>query len=406
MLRIVAGERPSACFFATWRDPTGSAVTVYSNSRAWRTCRARSLSSPVLMDSCVCVSGWTVASGPKRSAMQISRHDAGLSRLGAPTGSAGAAIDSIARVPYNGGAEARGDDHRVRVLADGARGPGGPRGDHRARAARRGARLRLGVRHRPHAHPGRRHGGLPLLGHGRLPARAGRAVARVPHGGDVPRDRHPADPRGHERPRDPVPEPRVHGAGARHRGLSLGRARDPRGGHRLVAGGVRGPRRALRGSRRPHRRGAPAHAGDLDPAARHVRGPLLAGPRGRGRAAASGPAASHPDLDRRPQRRRAPARRGGRRRLAPARAPSARHAPPRRAGARAGRLRELAAAAGRDPAEIVIAFKAPVRVPGRRGARPRAAHRLARPDRRGPPGLRGGGARHFVLDFSVPTPPR
>ena len=51
VLRIVAGERPSACFLASWRDPTGSAVTVYSNSRAWSTCRSRSFSSLPLMDS-------------------------------------------------------------------------------------------------------------------------------------------------------------------------------------------------------------------------------------------------------------------------------------------------------------------------------------------------------------------
>ncbi len=65
MLRIVAGERPSACFFATWREPTGSAVTVYSNSRAWSTCRSRSFSSLSLMDSYECVSGWTAASAPE-----------------------------------------------------------------------------------------------------------------------------------------------------------------------------------------------------------------------------------------------------------------------------------------------------------------------------------------------------
>jgi probable F420-dependent oxidoreductase len=73
--------------------------------------------------------------------------------------------------------------------------------------------------------------------------------------------------------------------------------------------------------------------------------------------------------------------------------------------AKVRRLRELAAAAGRDPAGIAIAFKAPVRLEA--GAGP------GRTPLAGSPAEVAGdlrayveaGVHHFVLDFSVPTVP-
>jgi probable F420-dependent oxidoreductase len=72
--------------------------------------------------------------------------------------------------------------------------------------------------------------------------------------------------------------------------------------------------------------------------------------------------------------------------------------------ARARRLRELAAAAGRDPAEIVIAFKAPFAfrdTPGRDRALLTGSPAQLVEDLQA---YVAAGARHFVLDFSVPTP--
>lgn len=73
--------------------------------------------------------------------------------------------------------------------------------------------------------------------------------------------------------------------------------------------------------------------------------------------------------------------------------------------AKVRRLRELAAAAGRDPASITISFKAPLRFDGAAGP--------GRPLLTGTPAqivedLRAYvavGVQHFVLDFSVPTVP-
>ncbi len=73
--------------------------------------------------------------------------------------------------------------------------------------------------------------------------------------------------------------------------------------------------------------------------------------------------------------------------------------------AKVRRLRELAAAAGRDPASITISFKAPLRFDGAAGS--------GRPLLTGTPAqivedLRAYaavGVQHFVLDFSVPTVP-
>jgi probable F420-dependent oxidoreductase len=78
---------------------------------------------------------------------------------------------------------------------------------------------------------------------------------------------------------------------------------------------------------------------------------------------------------------------------------------PAELGARARRLAELAAAAGRDPAGIVIAFKGPVAF--------RAAAGRERVPLAGSPAqivedlqaYVAAGVTHFVLDFSVPTPP-
>src|SRR5262245_12275391 len=70
--------------------------------------------------------------------------------------------------------------------------------------------------------------------------------------------------------------------------------------------------------------------------------------------------------------------------------------------ARVRRLHELAAAAGRDPASITVAFKAPVRFD--ESARSPLA---GKPDQIAED-LRayvGAGVRHFVLDFSVTTVP-
>jgi alkanesulfonate monooxygenase SsuD/methylene tetrahydromethanopterin reductase-like flavin-dependent oxidoreductase (luciferase family) len=71
----------------------------------------------------------------------------------------------------------------------------------------------------------------------------------------------------------------------------------------------------------------------------------------------------------------------------------------------ARRLGELAAAAGRDPADIVIAFKAPF-------AFLEAAGRDRGPLTGSPAQLVedlqadvAAGVGHFVLDFAVPTPP-
>jgi probable F420-dependent oxidoreductase len=70
--------------------------------------------------------------------------------------------------------------------------------------------------------------------------------------------------------------------------------------------------------------------------------------------------------------------------------------------ARVRRLRELAAAAGRDPASITVAFKAPVRFDGS------ARSLLAGTPEQIAADLRAyvaAGVRHFVLDFSVTTVP-
>jgi alkanesulfonate monooxygenase SsuD/methylene tetrahydromethanopterin reductase-like flavin-dependent oxidoreductase (luciferase family) len=74
-------------------------------------------------------------------------------------------------------------------------------------------------------------------------------------------------------------------------------------------------------------------------------------------------------------------------------------------GARVRRLRELAGAAGRDPASITISFKGPVRFDDGAGA--------DRPPLTGTPAQIAGdlrayvaaGVQHFVLDFTVATVP-
>jgi alkanesulfonate monooxygenase SsuD/methylene tetrahydromethanopterin reductase-like flavin-dependent oxidoreductase (luciferase family) len=71
---------------------------------------------------------------------------------------------------------------------------------------------------------------------------------------------------------------------------------------------------------------------------------------------------------------------------------------------RVGRLRELASKAGRDPAEIVVAFKAPFAfrdAPGRDRALLTGSPAQLVEDLQA---YVAAGARHFVLDFSVPTP--
>jgi probable F420-dependent oxidoreductase len=78
---------------------------------------------------------------------------------------------------------------------------------------------------------------------------------------------------------------------------------------------------------------------------------------------------------------------------------------PSELAARARRLAELASTAGRDPAELVIAFKAPFAF--------RADAGRDRPPLTGSPAqiiedcqaYVAAGVRHFVLDFAVPTPP-
>jgi probable F420-dependent oxidoreductase len=78
---------------------------------------------------------------------------------------------------------------------------------------------------------------------------------------------------------------------------------------------------------------------------------------------------------------------------------------PAELGARVRRLRELAAAAGRDPAGIVVAFKGPVAF--RDGAGRDRAPLTGSPTQivEDLQAYVAAGARHFVLDFSVPTPP-
>ena len=85
------------------------------------------------------------------------------------------------------------------------------------------------------------------------------------------------------------------------------------------------------------------------------------------------------------------------------RPPAALH--PDELGARARRLGELAAAAGRDPADIVIAFKAPFAF--REGAGRDRAPLTGSPAQivEDLQAYVAVGVRHFVLDFSVPTPP-
>jgi probable F420-dependent oxidoreductase len=68
------------------------------------------------------------------------------------------------------------------------------------------------------------------------------------------------------------------------------------------------------------------------------------------------------------------------------------------------RLRDLAAAAGRDPAGITITFKAPVRLgesPGARAPLSGAAGQIVEDLH----AYIKAGVQHFVLDFSVPTVP-
>jgi alkanesulfonate monooxygenase SsuD/methylene tetrahydromethanopterin reductase-like flavin-dependent oxidoreductase (luciferase family) len=72
---------------------------------------------------------------------------------------------------------------------------------------------------------------------------------------------------------------------------------------------------------------------------------------------------------------------------------------------RARRLAELADRAGRDPADIVIAFKAPF---GFRDGAGRDRTPLSGSPAQIVEDLQAyvaAGARHFVLDFTVPTPP-
>ena len=78
---------------------------------------------------------------------------------------------------------------------------------------------------------------------------------------------------------------------------------------------------------------------------------------------------------------------------------------PAELGARVGRLHELAAAAGRDPSSIVVAFKGPVAF--RDGAGRDRAPLTGSPAQiiEDLQAYVAAGARHFVLDFSVPTPP-
>jgi probable F420-dependent oxidoreductase len=74
--------------------------------------------------------------------------------------------------------------------------------------------------------------------------------------------------------------------------------------------------------------------------------------------------------------------------------------------ARARRLGELLAAAGRDPADVVIAFKAPFAF--RDGAGRDRSPLTGSPAQivEDLQAYVAAGARHFVLDFSVPTPPQ
>jgi probable F420-dependent oxidoreductase len=74
-------------------------------------------------------------------------------------------------------------------------------------------------------------------------------------------------------------------------------------------------------------------------------------------------------------------------------------------GARARRLGDLAATAGRDPADIVIAFKAPFAF--REGAGRDRVPLTGSPAQivEDLQAYVAVGVRHFVLDFSVPTPP-
>jgi probable F420-dependent oxidoreductase len=71
-------------------------------------------------------------------------------------------------------------------------------------------------------------------------------------------------------------------------------------------------------------------------------------------------------------------------------------------GALVRRLRDMAAAAGRDPAAITIAFKAPVRLTDGAGGRtPLSGSPSQLVDDLG--AYVAAGVQHFVLDFSVPT---
>jgi probable F420-dependent oxidoreductase len=78
---------------------------------------------------------------------------------------------------------------------------------------------------------------------------------------------------------------------------------------------------------------------------------------------------------------------------------------PAELAARARRLAELATAAGRDPADIVIAFKAPFafRAGAGRDRVPLVGSPAELVEDLG--AYVAAGVRHFVLDFSVPTPP-
>ena len=78
---------------------------------------------------------------------------------------------------------------------------------------------------------------------------------------------------------------------------------------------------------------------------------------------------------------------------------------PHEMAAKVRRLRDLAAARGRDPSTLTIAFKAPLTLDGTGGA-PRVP--LSGPPDHVIEDLRayaGAGVQHFVLDFTVPTLP-
>src|SRR5262245_307919 len=174
-------------------------------------------------------------------------------------------------------------------------------------------------------------GAVSLRSHRRVPWRLAADVPRADPARGLAPFRHPADPCGHQRTRDPVPQPRRHRQAARHHRRSVRRPphRGRRGG--LVAGGVLGARRpSLRRARRGHRRVPPPDEDAVDRGLAALPGQVLPARR-RDDAASPGPEASSTHLDRRAYRAGPPPDGLPWRRVASDRAPRSRRSRARRA---------------------------------------------------------------------------